>query len=74
MTIPTLVVTAHFVKPVEEARIEESNYEVRRKTDGDLYSRLKKCLQQPRAPTQCSSCRSTGWTPSFSGDCLHPSK
>lgn len=36
MTIPTLVVTAHFIKPVE-ARIE-SNYEVRRKTDETLFT------------------------------------
>jgi lactate dehydrogenase-like 2-hydroxyacid dehydrogenase len=34
---PILVVTAHFMKPVE-ARIE-SDYEIRRKTDGTLFTR-----------------------------------
>ena len=37
MKRPILVVTSHFVKPVD-ARIE-SNYEVRRKTDGTLFTR-----------------------------------
>lgn len=37
MKRPILVVTSHFIKPVE-ARIE-SNYEVRRKTDGTSFTR-----------------------------------
>jgi lactate dehydrogenase-like 2-hydroxyacid dehydrogenase len=37
MKKPTLVVTSHFIKQVE-ARID-SNYEVRRKTDGTLFTR-----------------------------------
>src|ERR1700733_10601333 len=37
MKKPALVVTSHFIKPVD-ARIE-SNYEVRRKTDGTLFTR-----------------------------------
>ena len=36
MKKPALVVTSHFIKPVE-ARIE-SNYEVRRKTDGTVFT------------------------------------
>src|ERR1700723_4390638 len=36
MKKPILVVPAHFIKPVE-ARIE-SNYEVRRKTDGTVFT------------------------------------
>src|SRR5258707_6655666 len=37
MKKPLLVVTSHFIKPVD-ARIE-SDYEVRRKTDGTLFTR-----------------------------------
>ena len=71
MKKPILVVTPRLVKPIE-ARIEKE-YEVRRKTDGTLFTQMNS-LRRVKVPTRYSSRHSTDSTPIFSGRSRPPSK